>query len=83
MNHLKANDSNLPLNQQHNAAVAPQRRQKSPTNQGADDLYRRMIREQEDKGDNLMDQFGEDLRLDKQVVGLGYEDPEDLLRMQQ
>ena len=41
-----------------------------------------MIREQEDKGDNLMDQFGEDLRLDKQVVGLGYEDPEDLLRMQ-
>ena len=53
MNHLKSNDSNLPLNMQHGAA--PPKRQKSPSNQGADDLYRKMIREQEDKGDNLMD----------------------------
>ena len=32
------------------------------------------------KGSNLMDQFADQLELEKQVVQFGYEDPEDLAK---
>ena len=32
------------------------------------------------KGSNLMDQYAEQLNFEKQVIQLGYEDPEDLRR---
>ena len=32
------------------------------------------------KGSNLIDQYAEQLNIEKQVIKLGYEDPEDLRR---
>ena len=35
------------------------------------------------KGSNLFDKFGEQLKLEKQVVNLGYEDPQELAERKQ
>ena len=42
-----------------------------------------MVREQMSKGSNLMDQYAEQLDMEKQVIQLGYEDPEDLRRQRE
>lgn len=82
MNHLKSKDPSLPLNMQHHAVANKnhhQEQHKPVIKQNPNEIFKRLVDEQNAKGSNLMDQYAEQLDLEKQVIQLGYENPKDAI----